>query len=52
VRARLEHELDLMLDSGPCGIEPTTVIDLSGDDAVVLRKGRGSLEAIGVTLTG
>lgn len=52
VRARLEHELDLMLDSGPCGIEPTTVIDLSADEPVVLRKGRGPLEAIGVTVTG
>ncbi|HXZ52950.1 MAG TPA: L-threonylcarbamoyladenylate synthase [Burkholderiales bacterium] len=52
VRARLEHELDLMLDSGPCGTEPTTVIDLSADQPVVLRKGRGPLEAIGVTVTG
>jgi len=52
VRARLEHDLDLMLDSGPCGTEPTTVIDLSADQPVVLRKGRGPLEAIGVTVTG
>lgn len=49
VRARLERDLDLMLDSGPCGTEPTTVIDLSADEPVVLRKGRGQLEWIGVS---
>ena len=48
VRARLEHDLDLMLDSGPCGTEPTTVIDLSADEPALLRKGRGPLEAIGL----
>lgn len=49
VRARLERDLDLMLDSGPCGIQPTTVIDLSADEPVVLRKGRGQLELLGVS---
>jgi tRNA threonylcarbamoyl adenosine modification protein (Sua5/YciO/YrdC/YwlC family) len=49
VRARLERDLDLMLDSGPCGIQPTTVIDLSADEPAVLRKGRGQLESIGVS---
>ncbi|MGE5129604.1 MAG: L-threonylcarbamoyladenylate synthase [Sphingomonadaceae bacterium] len=49
VRARLERDLDLMLDSGPCGIQPTTVIDLSADEPVVLRKGRGQLGSIGVS---
>ena len=33
IRDRLEHELDLVIDAGPCGVEPTTVIDLTGDDA-------------------
>ena len=49
VRARLERDLDLMLDSGPCGTEPTTVIDLSVDEPALLRKGRGPLEAIGLS---
>jgi len=44
----LERVLDLVIDSGPCGVEPTTVIDLTADEPVVVRKGRGSLEAIGV----
>ncbi len=48
IRERLEHDLDLLIDSGPCGVEPTTVIDLTTDEPVVVRKGRGSLDAIGV----
>jgi tRNA threonylcarbamoyl adenosine modification protein (Sua5/YciO/YrdC/YwlC family) len=48
IRARLEHELDLVIDSGPCGAEPSTVIDLSGDTARVLREGKGSLAPFSV----
>jgi tRNA threonylcarbamoyl adenosine modification protein (Sua5/YciO/YrdC/YwlC family) len=47
IRAALEHELDLVLDSGSCGTLPSTVIDLTGDEAVVLRKGKGALERLG-----
>jgi tRNA threonylcarbamoyl adenosine modification protein (Sua5/YciO/YrdC/YwlC family) len=43
IRERLEHDVDLVLDAGSCGTEPTTVIDLTGDDAVVTRRGKGSL---------
>ena len=48
IRARLEHDIDLVVDGGPSGIEPTTVIDLTGREAVVVRHGRGSLAAIGL----
>lgn len=48
VRARLEHELDLVIDAGSCGVVPTTVIDLTGAEPLVVRKGRGALEALGV----
>jgi len=48
IRARLEHEVDLVVDAGSCGIEPTTVVDLTGDEPVVLRRGRGELVLIGV----
>jgi tRNA threonylcarbamoyl adenosine modification protein (Sua5/YciO/YrdC/YwlC family) len=48
IRARLEHDIDLIVDSGPNGIEPTTVIDLTGKEAVVVRQGRGSLAAVGL----
>jgi tRNA threonylcarbamoyl adenosine modification protein (Sua5/YciO/YrdC/YwlC family) len=49
IRARLEHAIDLVVDAGPSGIEPTTVIDLTGREAVVVRQGRGSLEAVGLS---
>lgn len=44
IRARLEHEVDLVLDAGSCGTEPSTIIDLSGREPVVLRRGKGGLE--------
>jgi tRNA threonylcarbamoyl adenosine modification protein (Sua5/YciO/YrdC/YwlC family) len=50
IRAALEHELDLVIDSGPCGTEPSTVIDLTGDAPIVLRAGKGSLAVLGQRL--
>lgn len=47
IRAALEHALDLIVDCGSCGVEPTTVIDLTGDAPQVLRRGRGSLDIFG-----
>jgi tRNA threonylcarbamoyl adenosine modification protein (Sua5/YciO/YrdC/YwlC family) len=40
---KLEHSVDLVLDGGNCGLIPTSVIDLSGERAIVVRAGRGSL---------
>jgi tRNA threonylcarbamoyl adenosine modification protein (Sua5/YciO/YrdC/YwlC family) len=48
IRARLDHLVDFVLDAGPCGIEPTTVVDLSGAEAVVIREGKGDLAALGL----
>lgn len=48
IRAALEHELDVVVDCGPCGTEPSTVIDLTGAAPVVLRKGKGPLEIFGL----
>ena len=48
IRTRLEHELDLVIDAGSCGVVPTTVIDLTAAEPLVVRKGRGTLEALGV----
>jgi len=50
IRAALEHQLDLVIDSGPCGTEPSTVIDLTGDAPTVLRAGKGSLAVLGLRL--
>ena len=46
IQARLEHEIDAVLDGGDCGVVPTTVIDLSVTPPVVVREGRGSLDPI------
>jgi tRNA threonylcarbamoyl adenosine modification protein (Sua5/YciO/YrdC/YwlC family) len=48
IRERLEHDIELVLDAGSCGVEPTTVIDLTADDAKVTRRGKGSLAALGI----
>ena len=48
IRLALEHRLDLVIDAGPCGTEPSTVIDLTGDTPLVLRKGSGSLAPFAV----
>lgn len=38
---RIGHAVDVVLDGGNCGFEPTTVVDLSGDAPEVLRLGKG-----------
>jgi len=43
IRDTLEHSLDLVIDGGYCGFEPTTVVDLTGDAPVVLREGLGDV---------
>lgn len=48
IRERFEHELGAVIDAGACIAEPTTVIDLSEGDAVVLRVGRGDPAQLGL----
>jgi tRNA threonylcarbamoyl adenosine modification protein (Sua5/YciO/YrdC/YwlC family) len=48
IRRRLQHELELVVDSGSCGIQPTTVIDLTGPAPVVVRRGCGDPAALGL----
>jgi tRNA threonylcarbamoyl adenosine modification protein (Sua5/YciO/YrdC/YwlC family) len=45
IEARIGHDIDLIIDAGPTGIEPTSVIDLSKDTVEVLRVGRGDVSA-------
>jgi tRNA threonylcarbamoyl adenosine modification protein (Sua5/YciO/YrdC/YwlC family) len=47
IRMRLEHMVDAVIDAGPCGISPTTVIDLSGEAPVLLREGKGDIRPFG-----
>lgn len=48
IRERLEHQVDLIMDAGSCGIEMTTVIDLTTDVPELIRSGKGSLEPFGI----
>jgi tRNA threonylcarbamoyl adenosine modification protein (Sua5/YciO/YrdC/YwlC family) len=46
IQARLEHEIDAVLDGGDCGIVPTTVVDLSVTPPLIVREGKGPLGPI------
>ncbi len=41
VRELLEHQVDLVIDGGYCGMEATTVVDLADDLPMLLRAGKG-----------
>jgi len=41
IREQLEHFVDLVIDGGNCGVEPTTVVDLSDGNVTVTRQGKG-----------
>jgi tRNA threonylcarbamoyl adenosine modification protein (Sua5/YciO/YrdC/YwlC family) len=47
IRRHLEHQLDLVIDSGPCNGEVTTVVDLSGEAPRLIREGRGDTRPFG-----
>ncbi len=44
IESTFENLADLFLDSGPGGLEPSTVIDFTQDEPVVIRQGKGKLE--------
>ena len=46
IEYRLGNQVDLVIDGGPTGIEPTTVIDLSGGSVDVLRRGLGDVSTL------
>lgn len=46
IEERIGHEIDVIIDAGPTGIEPTSVIDLSHGAVEILRKGRGDISAL------
>jgi tRNA threonylcarbamoyl adenosine modification protein (Sua5/YciO/YrdC/YwlC family) len=46
IRERLQHDVDLVIDGGVCGPEPTSVVDMAdGAAPLILRRGRGDLSA-------
>ena len=48
IRDRFQKRLGAVIDAGACPRAPTTMIDLTGDDPVVLRQGRGDLARLGL----
>jgi tRNA threonylcarbamoyl adenosine modification protein (Sua5/YciO/YrdC/YwlC family) len=47
IRRHLEHDLDLVIDSGPCNGEVTTVVDLSAEAPRLVREGKGDIRPFG-----
>jgi tRNA threonylcarbamoyl adenosine modification protein (Sua5/YciO/YrdC/YwlC family) len=48
IRERLQKHVQAVLDAGACSMLPSTVVDLTGAQAVVLRIGRGDPAALGL----
>jgi tRNA threonylcarbamoyl adenosine modification protein (Sua5/YciO/YrdC/YwlC family) len=48
IRHRFEHDVAAVIDAGACPLAPTTVIDLTGADPVLLRQGRGDPATLGL----
>ena len=48
IRDRFEHQLAAVLDAGACPLEPTTVVDLSGESPELIRQGRGDISRLGL----
>ncbi|MEE9493763.1 MAG: L-threonylcarbamoyladenylate synthase [Gammaproteobacteria bacterium] len=46
IREKLEHDIDLVVDGGHCGIEPTTVVDLLDAAPKLVRQGKGPIEGL------
>jgi tRNA threonylcarbamoyl adenosine modification protein (Sua5/YciO/YrdC/YwlC family) len=49
IRDAYEKRLQAVVDAGACPMKPTTVIDLTGDEPLVVRLGRGDLQRIGLS---
>jgi tRNA threonylcarbamoyl adenosine modification protein (Sua5/YciO/YrdC/YwlC family) len=48
VRERLDRQIELVIDGGAGTLEPTTIVDLTGSDAELVREGRGDPAAFGL----
>ena len=46
IEDRIGNQIELIVDAGPIGIEPTSVIDLSEGSAIILRKGKGDVSSL------
>lgn len=50
IRSRLQKQVQAVVDAGACPMQPTTVVDLSGDEPVLVRHGRGDPALLGFAL--
>ncbi len=48
IREKLEKQVELVIDGGACGFEPTTVVDMTGDEPELVRRGRGDPAMFGL----
>ena len=48
IRERLEHPLGAVIDAGACALAPTTVVDMTSGEPVLLRKGQGDPALLGL----
>ena len=48
IRDRFEKVLQAVVDAGACPMEPTTIVDLTDDEPVLIRRGRGDPKTIGL----
>jgi len=48
IRERYKKQIAAVIDAGACARQPTTVVDLTSEEPVVIREGRGSLAALGL----
>jgi tRNA threonylcarbamoyl adenosine modification protein (Sua5/YciO/YrdC/YwlC family) len=48
IREHLSRQIELVIDGGACSFEPTTVIDLTGDEPILVRRGQGEPEVFGL----
>lgn len=45
---KVQGKVDLVIDGGACGIEPTTVVDFTIDPPILVRQGKGLLSTLGM----
>jgi tRNA threonylcarbamoyl adenosine modification protein (Sua5/YciO/YrdC/YwlC family) len=50
IRVRFEKQVQAVVDAGACPMQPTTVIDLTGDEPVLVRLGRGDPALLGLAV--
>ena len=48
IRERMEHQVDLIIDAGSCGVTPTTIVNLTGPAPEILRLGKGDTRVFGL----